>query len=63
MRTLKKENYKNIYSVSRNFYTDKLDDIVNKYNNTYNSTIKMKPVDVKSKTYIESSKEINQKRS
>ena len=63
MRTLKKKNYKNIYSVSRNFYTDKLDDIVNKYNNAYNSTIKMKPVDVKSKTYIESSKEINQKRS
>ena len=28
------------------------------YNNTY-STIKMKPVDVKSSTYINSSKEIN----
>ena len=32
-------------------YIDKLDDIVNKYNNTYHSTIKMKPVDVKSRTY------------
>ena len=40
-------------------YIDKLDDIVNKYNNTYHSTIKMKPVDVKSNTYIDSSKEIN----
>ena len=30
-----------------NVYIDKLDDIVNKYNNTYHSTIKMKPVDVK----------------
>ena len=32
-------------------YIDELDDIVNKYNNTYHSTIKMKPVDVKSRTY------------
>ena len=40
---------------------DKLDDIVNKYNNTYNSTIKMTPVDVKSNTYICSSKDINDK--
>ena len=31
----------------------KLDDIVNKYNNTYYSTIKMKPVEVKSSTYID----------
>ena len=35
--------------------------IVNKYNNAYNSTIKMKSVDVKSNTYIVSSKEINDK--
>ena len=40
-------------------YIDKLDDIVNEYNDTYHSTIKMKPVDVKSSTYIDSSKEIN----
>ena len=48
-------------SVSKNVYIDKLDDIVNKYNNTYYSTIKMKTVDVKSNTYIDSSKEINDK--
>ena len=48
-------------SVSKNVYIDKLDDIVNKYNNTYHSTIKMKTVDVKSNTYIDSSKEINDK--
>ena len=42
-------------------YIDKLDDIVHKYNNTYHSTIKMKPDDVKSNTYIESSREINNK--
>ena len=48
-------------SISKNVYIDQLDDTVNKYNNTYHSTIKMKPIDVKSNTYIESSKEINEK--
>ena len=42
-------------------YIDKLNDIVNIYNNTYHRTIKMKPVDVKSNTYIDSSEEINNK--
>ena len=46
-------------SISKNVYIDKLDGIVNKYNTTYHSTIKTKPVDVKPSTYIESSKEIN----
>ena len=40
-------------------YIDKLDDIVNEYNNTSNRTIKMKPVDVKDSTYIDSNKEVN----
>ena len=40
-------------SISRNVHIDKLDDIVNKYNNTYHSTMKMKPADVKSNTYID----------
>ena len=35
-------------SISKSMYIDQLDDIVNKYNNTYHRTIKMKPVDVKS---------------
>ena len=42
-------------------YIDKLDDIINEYNNTYHSTIKMKPVDVKSSTNIYSSNKINDK--
>ena len=46
-------------SISKNVYIDKLDDIVNKYSNTFHRTIKMKPIDVKSSTYIDSSKEIN----
>ena len=45
-------------SVSKNVFIGKLDEIVNKYNNTYSV---MKPVDVKSNTYIDSSKEINDK--
>ena len=48
-------------SISKNVYNDKLDDRVIKYNNTYHNAIKMKPVDVKSSTYINSSKEINDK--
>ena len=42
-------------------YLDKLDDIVNKWNNTYHRTIKMKPIDVKNNTYIDFGKESNNK--
>ena len=48
-------------SVSKNVYIDKLDDIVNEYNNTYHTAIKMKPVDVKDNTYINTNKEFNDK--
>ena len=40
-------------SIPKNVYIDKLDDIVNEYNNTYHRTIKMKPIDVKDNTYID----------
>ena len=46
-------------SISKNVYLDKLDDTVDQYNNTYHSTIKMKLVDVKSRTYIDFNKENN----
>ena len=55
IRTLKNKIYKHMTSIPKNMYVDKLDDIVNKYNNTYHRTIKMKPVDVKPSTYIDSS--------
>ena len=42
-------------------YIDKLDDIVNEYNNTYHRTIKMKPIDVKDNKYINIDKEVNDK--
>ena len=44
IRTLKDKIYNYIYE---NVYINNLSDIVNKYNNTYHSTIKLKPVDVK----------------
>ena len=43
-------------SISKNVYIDKLDGVVNKYSNTCQNALKMKPVDVKSKTYINSKK-------
>ena len=61
IRTLKNNIYKYMTSVSKNVYINKLDDIVNKYNNTYHSTIKIKTVHAKPNTYINSSKEINVK--
>ena len=48
-------------SISNNACIDKLADIVNEYNNKYNRTIKMNPVDVKSSTYIEFGLENNDK--
>ena len=45
--------------IIKNVYIDKLNDIVNKYNNTYHITTKMLSVEVKSNTHINSSKEIN----
>ena len=61
IRPLKDRIYKYATLVSKSGYIDKLDDIVNKYNNTYHSTIKIKHSDVKSNTYIDSSKKINDK--
>ena len=46
IRTLKNKIYKHMTVVSKNVYIDKLNDIVNEYNHTYHTTIKMKPADV-----------------
>ena len=61
IRTLKSKIYKYMTSISKNVYIDKLDDIVDEYNNTYHTTIKMKPADVKDNTYINTDKKINNK--
>ena len=47
IRTLKNKLYKHMTARGKNVYYDVLDDIVNKYNNTKHSTIKMKPIDVR----------------
>ena len=56
IRTLKIRFLNTRFHFQKNAYNDKLDNIINKYNNTYRSTVKIKPFDVKSNTYIDSSK-------
>ena len=57
IKTLMNKIYEFMTSVLKNLYIDKLDDTVNKYNNTYHSTVKKKSidinVDIKSRTYID----------
>ena len=52
IRILKNKIYKYMNSISDNFYIGNLSEIVNKYNDTYYSTVKMKTVDVQSTAYI-----------
>ena len=61
IRILKNKILKYTTSITKNVYIDKLDDIVNEYNNTYHRTIKMKPIDVKDNAYINIGKEVNDK--
>ena len=61
IRKLKSKIYKQMTSISKNVYIDKLNDIVNEYNNTYHNTFKMKPIDVKDNTYVNTDKEFNNK--
>ena len=56
IRTLKTKIYKYMTSLAKHVYTHKLNDIVNEYNNAYHRKIKIKPVDVKDNTYIDSNK-------
>ena len=64
IRTLKSKLCKDMTAIGKNVYYDVLDDVVNKYNNTKHSTIKMKPIDVRDnnnkRVYID---EHNKKRS
>ena len=61
IRTLKTKIDKYMTLISKNVYIDKLDDLVNEYNNVYHGTIKMRSVDVKDNTYIDCKKEVNDK--
>ena len=51
--TLKNKIYKYMTSISKNMFINKLHNIVDKYNNTYDNTIRIKSVDVNSSTYID----------
>ena len=59
IRSLKNKIYEYMTAISKNVYIDKIDDIVNKYNNTYHRTTKMKPVDANPSMYIDFNKENN----
>ena len=61
IKIVKNKTYNCMAAISKNVYINKLNDLVNKYNNTCHSTIKIKLADVKSTTNIDSSKEINNK--
>ena len=63
IRTLKNKLYKHMTVTGKNVYYDVLDDVVNKYNNTKHSTIKMKPIDVKNnkRVYIDEHNEKDSK--
>ena len=53
IRTLKNKIFKHMTDISKNVYFDMLDDIVNKYNNTVDRTIKTKLIDVTDDYYAE----------
>ena len=61
IKTLKNKIYKHMTTISKNVYFDVLDDIVKKYNNTYHSSIKMKPINVKDNNFTEYVEESNKK--
>ena len=52
IRTSKNNIQKDVTSISKNVYIDKLANIVNEYNNAYHNKIKMKPTNLKSSTFI-----------
>ena len=61
IRTLKNKIFRHMTAISKNVYFDVLDDIVNKYNNTVNRTIKLKPIDVADHSFTEYNEDFNKK--
>lgn len=50
-RTLIKKMYMHMTAVAKNVYIDELDKVADKYSNTYDRIIKMKPVNVQQADY------------
>ena len=63
IRTLKNKLHKHMTATGKSIYYNVLDDVVNKYNNTKDSTIKMKLIDVKNnkRVYIDEDNEKDSK--
>ena len=61
IKTLKNKIYKHMTNIGENVHFDVLDDIVTKYNNTYHSSIKMKPKDVTDDSFVKYVEESNKK--
>ena len=61
IRTLKNKIYKHMTAISENVCFEVLNDIVDKYNNAYHKTIKMKPLNVKNDSFAEYNEESNEK--
>ena len=59
--TLKNNIFKHMVAVSKKFYFDVWDNIVNKYNSTVHRSIKVKPINVTSDTYGEYNEDSNKK--
>ena len=61
IKTLKNKIFKHMVAISKMVFFDVLDNIVNKYNNTVHRTIKMKPIDVTSDSYVKYNEDSNEK--
>ena len=61
IKTLKNRIYKHMITVVKNVYFNVSNDIVDKYNNTYHSSIKMKPKGVSDNVFVEYSEKSNEK--
>ena len=61
IRALKNKMYKHMTANSEKVYFNVLNYIVDKYNNTYHKTIRMKPIDVKSDSFVEYNEESDEK--
>ena len=61
IRTLKNKIYKHMTIISKNVYFDVLNYILDKHNNTYHKTIKMKPIDVEDDSFAELNEESSEK--
>ena len=61
IKTLKNKIYKHMTTIGKNVYFNVLDDIVDKYINSFHSSIKIKPKDVNDDSFVEYNEETNKK--